>query len=384
METFINEFYDNPKNITNKEETIEIINNYKKQLLENKYLLYIADNEITNKLFIMFLFYYDMLVNEIDNNNKIHCGIDFEFNNNKIALMQINFVIENFRYIWIIDPTYYIGDKLDIINDKIFLNDRIYKVLHGSESLDIPYIYKYLLNNEKNKILKFTNKLIDTRFLCEYVRISLLVNGKCSIYDAMLYFGTINKNTYDELETNNKNMGPIYKIKWEINNLDDKIILYTINDVLNLNNLVNDIFKRILDVTPTYVRTYYYIMKIIRFVILERQHICDIINFIKNKVNKLNNNVSKFKDEQMTYDNIYHKIIDNCIINDDDDIIYISFIGYVDYIKKYYNYLLKYIVYCNFDNNLIVGDLYDVLKENGLDKIIDLLKLFDNHIKKLK
>lgn len=381
METIINNFYNNPKNITNKEETIEIIHNYKKQLLENKYLLYITNNDIIHKLFIMFLFYYDMLVNEVDNNNKIHCGIDFEFNDNIIALMQINFAVNNYRYIWIVDPTYYDKDKINIISDKIFLNDRVYKVLHGGESLDIPYIYKYLLHNDKNKILQFTKKLIDTRFLCEYVRISVLIKGKCSIYDAMIYFGTINKLTYDDLVNNNDNMGPVYKIKWDINNLDDSIIKYTLNDVLNLNVLVNDIFRRILDVTPTYVRTYYYIMKIVRFVILERQGVSDIVEFVKNKVGKLNNNMTMFNGKSMMYYNIYNMVIDNCVVNDGDDIVYISFIGENDYIRKYYNMLLRYVVYCELGNELVIEDLYDELDKYGFGKIVGLLKLFGAYVK---
>ncbi len=36
-------------------------------------------------------------------------------------------------------------------------------------SLDIPYMYNVMFNGDKDTILKFTNNVIDTRFLCDSI-----------------------------------------------------------------------------------------------------------------------------------------------------------------------------------------------------------------------
>ena len=92
----INNLFNNPKNINNNNTTeIEyLFNKYKKDIVENKYVLLIGDNEVTIKLFIIFLFYYDLIIRNVNTNTntnmnknkKFHVGIDLEFNLGKIAL----------------------------------------------------------------------------------------------------------------------------------------------------------------------------------------------------------------------------------------------------------------------------------------------------------
>jgi hypothetical protein len=380
----INNFYDNPSEITNKEEIQNILSHYKKEILEDNYILLITSTDIIKKLFIMFLFYYDVLLKE-SQKDRIHCGIDFEFDTGKdkqIALMQINFSVSNNNFIWIIDPKQYDQDKIIILNDKLLLNDKVYKVLHGSETMDIPYIYKFLLNNDKQKILKFTNKLIDTRFLCEYVRKSLVVNGKCSIYDAFLYFNTIDQTKYDALVKNNESMGPIQYVKWNIYKMNDKLIMYAVNDVLKLNTLAVDIFKKILVDTSTYVRTYYYIIKIIRFIMLERKGVTDIIEFCKDVTSPMNNKIIN----GIILLEHYNKIMDNCVLKEGDDKIYVNFIESNDYIRNMLKYLLKYVAFyviCKkygVNINMDVNILYNKLNEIYFNKITNLLKIFENYI----
>lgn len=398
MNDYINKFYNNPTEITDKEKVIKIIHHYKTQILENNYFLYIANNEIVVKLFILFLYYYDL---NLVKGKKNHCAIDYEFSTDrerKVALMQINFPGSNQNYLWIIDPKKYDKKKIGIINNLLLLNDKIYKVLHGSESLDIPYMYNILFDNNKSKIIKFTNKLIDTRFLCEYVRKSLGEEGRCSIYDAFLYFGTINKEKYDYLQKVNDKMGPIQYVNWEIEKLSDYHIKYAMYDVLNLVTLVYDIFEKILDHTPTYARTYYYIIKIIRFVILERKNVTDVLEFSKRTVNEMNNYIVDHNNDKSTLLDIYNNIIENCVLYENDDKIYVNFIETVSYIKGTFNFLLKYItfyvlsnkykVYKNknelMDNEINIGQLYAKINDINFKSLVKLLKIFEKYVENYK
>ena len=112
----------------------------------------------------------------------------FEFNSKVIALMQINFEEHNINknqiinsFIFIIYPPNLKDGVYNFFIKKILCNKNIYKILHGSDSLDIPDIY-YELIKDNELIIKFTNNLIDTRFLCEYNIIENNLDDKCKIY----------------------------------------------------------------------------------------------------------------------------------------------------------------------------------------------------------
>jgi hypothetical protein len=386
----INTLYKNPLITPQNIPTIEsLLSTNKTDTIDSKYQLFISNTPILNQLFIIFLNYFDYI-----SKPKSHCAIDFEFNNNSIALMQLNFG----QHIWIIDPNQFLNNQRDlsIINTKLLLNKKIYKILHGAESLDIPFIFKYLLNNKKKKILIFMSRFIDTRFLCEYVRLSKLQTGKCSIYDGMLYFNTISKSKYDELEKNNKAMGKIQYIKWDINNLKSPTIKYTYYDVLYLIDFLNNIYSTILSDTPELTRTYYYIIQVIRFVILTRQNIIPDFDILKKKVDEFNNYfIINKQNNQTKLSDIYNNIIQNCVISDDDKKVNISFILSVSYIKNPFSYLLKYIVYGVYNetyrlyrsknnvadiNSINLKNLNNSLRENNQLKILKLVNLFQEEL----
>jgi len=399
---YINNFYNNPTEITDTELVINTIHHYKKKLLENNYMLYIAENDTIVKLFVLFLFYYGTLVKEYkmhnqNSNKKIHCAIDYEFSTDKVrqvALMQINFSVNNHNYLWIIDPKKYDDSKIDIINNILLLNENIYKVLHGSESLDIPYMYDVLFKGDKQKIFQFTKKLVDTRFLCEYVRKSLGVEGKCSIYDAMLYFNTIDKNKYDELEKINNQMMPIQDVNWEINKMSSLHISYALHDVLRLITLIEDIYKKILTGTPLYVRTYYYIIKILRFVILERKNVTNVLEFVKNIVNPMNNYIVTINNNKNTLIEKFNQIMEECILEEGNDKIYVNHIESINYVRGTFNFLFKYVVFYVLNNKykvyknksdlmkekIDIDKLYGELDLIGFNKITNLLKIFEKYV----
>ena len=76
------------------------------------------------------------------------------------------------------------------------------KILHGSESLDIPYIFDKVLLNNKHDILLFLRTIIDTRFLC--------FDKKCSLYELLYSTKTINDKQY---QTNPNDLNYITLLK---------------------------------------------------------------------------------------------------------------------------------------------------------------------------
>lgn len=393
MDKYIIDFYDHPKKINQTQYKFieEILDNHKKELIEDKFILLIADSDIHIKLFILFLYYYTSLIKHTKEQHN-HIGIDLEFTIGIVALMQINFG----KYLWIIDPRKYEKDKLNIIAKKIFINSKIYKILHGADALDIPYIFSGLLDNDKDKILKFMNRFIDSRFLCEYVRTSLGEEGKCSIYDAMLYFGTITKEKYDELMKINEIMGPIQDVMWDINKLSSFHIKYAFYDVLHLIDFLKDIYKMILNKTPQNIRTYYYILEIIRFAILERKGITTVLEYVKNVINPLNNYLIKTKSGNQTLIKIYTDIMNNFIIHEEKGNIDLNFIDKINYVKGTWSFLLKYIVYqlCSkkfkvyktktelMTDTIDLEILYKEMEKIKMYKILKLLKLFEIDVNK--
>jgi len=355
------------------------------QQIENKYYLYVTNNDEIQKLFTIFIFYYLHKI-EINNQKKVHIAIDFEFNNQKVALMQLKLG----KYIWITNPNH---PDIKIFTKKILLNDKIYKIFHGAESLDLPYIFNDLLKNDSKKIFKFIKKYIDTRFLCEYVRHSLAESGRCSIYDAMLYFNIINQDKYKILERINKSLGPIQNTSWDINFLNDKKIKYAYYDVIYLDDLLFGIYDTILNQTPSYSRSYYYIIEIIRFVILERTEVTTILKIISPIVNQMNIYFVKINNETIRLVDIFDRL--HVVVEDGKGSLDIDFIKSNNYVRGIMNYLLKYITYCvigrdfeifinkkeTMSQYIEINILYNKLEEYGFMKMVKLLRLYEKGIK---
>ena len=137
-------------------------------------------------------------------------------------------------------------------------NNKIYKILHGSDSLDIPYTFNTFDNN-KDDILKFTSSLIDTKYLCEYHHIENNIEDKCKIKE-LLEHKVINQTQFDNLVKNEEKMGNISDIKIDINNISDELVKYSMYDVLFLKylylkfeNIDNDIYKHLIPELTRYI-----------------------------------------------------------------------------------------------------------------------------------
>jgi len=415
----IDTFIQDPKTIVKDINTVkDLLLRYTHSKIENDTVLFTCNDIEMTKLFIIFLeFILSVASDGIHANDpanekekakiksKIFAAIDYEFNQGKIALMQI--AID--RYIWLINPNIYVNDKniMNTINKLLFTNKKVYKVFHGSDSLDLPYVYNDVLYGDRDMIVKFTNKLVDTRFLCEYVRSSFDETGKCSIYDAMLYFKTIDQAKYDSLQQINKIMGPSQDVLWNLDSMSSYHIKYAYNDVLYLTQLFKDIYGKIHE-NPKYENTYKYIIQVIRLVILERKSVTDISVNSKQIVNTMNNYMIKFghttaNTTMLAYYNITTAGLvlsdpgDNKATGDNTQTIDMDFIESINYIKGALSIMLKHIfyfvvskkydIYVNktekFNIKIDIDDLMDNIENINMYRIVKLFELYRNHIEKI-
>uniref|UniRef100_A0A6C0C8G1 3'-5' exonuclease domain-containing protein n=1 Tax=viral metagenome TaxID=1070528 RepID=A0A6C0C8G1_9ZZZZ len=167
-----------------------------------------------------------------------YVGIDFEYTHHKIKLAQINFEhkSDDRSIIMIIGPTELEKVMLENFINMIMRNNHCKKILHGSDSLDYPYIRDEMLDKDESRIIEFTNSMVDTRFICEYYKLSRdeASDNKCSLYDAFVYFGVITQEKLDQFNTMVENMGHPNDRVWDIHNLSKAQELYVQYDVLFL------------------------------------------------------------------------------------------------------------------------------------------------------
>lgn len=260
--------------------------NYKDVLNNNNsnnvYAIISTDNIQNLKVFKVYLLFY--YLNLKFSAKEGYLGLDFEFNTKVVALMQINFEqinkdIFNTSLIFIFDPKQMRNNWNKFFVQKIICNEKCYKILHGSDSLDIPYVYNELLYNDPKFIIKFNKKFIDTKFLCEY-KYYLERNdlGKCKIYHVLKNDGIITENKYNELLENEKKMGPIYDIIININKLSKELKEYTFYDVLYLYYLVKS-YK--------VLNEYSLINDLTQFILLEKKSVTNNIPY--EEISKINN-----------------------------------------------------------------------------------------------
>ena len=370
------------------------------------YITTIADDEIKTKLFALYLiiYYFECQIRELifDSllNKRPHVGIDYEFNQRKIALMQINFEtvadenLETNSYIWLVNPGEFNDEINDMLINLLMTNQKIYKILHGPDSLDIPYMYDVMFKGDFDTIIKFTKKVLDTRFLCEYFRLSVSEEKKCSIYYALKYFDTITNDKMNELENIHDSMGPVQDIDWNIHKMSSFHIKYALYDVLFLKHYLLDIYRKIKKYTPQYSNSYKYVNSIIRFTFLERNDITKIIDYVKEIVNPMNNYLIKYRGKKITLVNIYNQVIENLSIP--EEAIDVNFLLTVGYIKKTLIFLFKFIVFYIVNKNYTVfinkneilkdkidiNIIYNKLKDSSFSRIIYLLNLIQNEVQK--
>lgn len=312
--------------------------NYKDELAGNKsdnyYLVYLTNNEDSFNILKVFLLFYYVNIRLFD--GKKYLGLDFEFNTKVVALMQINFEQINLdlfkqSFIFLFDPNQFSKNWKAILRDNILCYDNVYKILHGSDSLDTPFIYNELLEGDKDKIVKFNNYFIDTKFLCEYNYYSKdLPKGKCKIYYILQDIGVITEKKFKLILENEEKMGPIYDIIINVNTLSKHLIDYTLYDVLFLPYFVTK-FESILE-------EYEMIVKMIQIVFLDKKNIIEL--YPKDEINKMNNYIVFIK-KRYRLNDLFNKIIEQFKV----EYKYLKYILSINYLKSTILMILKFEFY---------------------------------------
>jgi hypothetical protein len=351
------------------------------------YDLIIVNNELTQKCFKLFiLFYY---INTLFIHKQHYIGIDFEFNSRKIALMQINFedTFVTYRdlnnYIFIIYPPQYDTKILNFFKKNILCNSHITKILHGSDSLDIPYMFYELFENNKKDIIKFTKTIVDTKYLCEcYNKEHNLTDNKCKIYEALKNMEVISSDKFDSLMKNDEDMGHIYEITIDINNLSRNLIFYAIYDVLFLKYLYGSYI--ISKSNKKYYTTI--IPEITQLVFLEKREITSIIKKYKVIGDSMNNYMTKNNKTNTRLNDMFDNIINNINI----DIIPLDLLLSINYFKSEITILLKYITYYIisqihiiyitstniFNDTLSISEIISDLEKLHCNSMVSIIKEF--------
>jgi hypothetical protein len=298
---------------------------------------------------------------EKNRNKMFYIGIDFEFNkvsreSRDVALMQINLEndISNDGMIFVLYPPD-LNDNKYLIS--LITNRNIIKILHGAESLDIPYMFDQLLITKEN-IDNFCNNFYDTKFLCDYMNLMKPVPSRCSIYYLLQSNNIITQKKFDELEKIEDKTGPIYLIHINIYKLNFDVLRYSLYDVLYLPELIKKFFK---------LNDIYY-----KNIIPE---ISCLVNKYKRNVEKefniLSDTINKF--------NIFY-IIDNgtkILIKDIWEMYFYTYyikMNEIHYFKFFFEIITKFIVYYN----LIIR--FKVYSSNNNYLTIRMNNIYDNKI----
>jgi hypothetical protein len=198
-----------------------------------------------------FLQYVQNLTSKSD---RIHAALDFEFdqmqNKHILALGQLVLTYyerssghnseqspKQFKTskAYLMDFRLFSRKDFSKFERDILTNPKVLKILHGSESLDLPALRKIMSSDSEFK--KLLSQMADTRFLCEAHHILLEKRGtrlkKCSIYDALKDTDVISNEEYQKLSSIKIN----YHKRWKIKKLSQKQITYAVADVLFLHNL---------------------------------------------------------------------------------------------------------------------------------------------------
>lgn len=354
-----------------------------------------VNDEYKIKLMLLYFIFFHYEAKHSEKN--LYAGIDFEFNQRKIALCQIGvFPFRKNKFIWVFDPKSLNTEQTNFLISYLFTSSFINKIVHGSDSLDIPYMFQELFMNNHDYIYSFVSKTIDTRFLCEYFKITIDAEKKCSIYDALMFFDVIDQKKYNELDIINKTMGPIQDVNWNVYNMSSYNLKYAVYDVLYLRLFLHNIIMKSKNDTPRHTRTYKFLPVITQFVYLDKWGIIDIVHRIKIIIDPLNNYFVKIDEESHTMINIFNGIIKGAKLNDKSIYIDLEHLLAVNYFKSSMTFLFKAIVYSLitlnytvhknkkeiFSDVIYIDDILLTLKKVHLDKLYDIVILFKKYTKK--
>tara|TARA_Y100000590_G_scaffold301774_1_gene340189 strand:+ start:117 stop:1169 length:1053 start_codon:yes stop_codon:yes gene_type:complete len=325
----------------------------------NDYNLILGDN--TKNLDKMIHYFKTFM--KID--DKKYVGIDFEFNrvNNErvIGLFQINLESPNTKTIFMFYPPDLSKKQLKVLKQLLYSENII---IHGGESLDMPYLFSEIFIKNKN-IIKFLKNVRDTKFMCEsYNYENNYTEYKCKIYFLLLQMKVIDKKQFDFLLKNEEDMGPIYKIFIDVKEMKKELVYYSAYDVLYL--------PRLIETFPDNNYYNFILPEITNIVIFAKQ-----LNFIDDNLlllNKFNNFFIIYKGNKLIFNDIYKQISDTINFKNLDKLLSSN------YFKKFFQMIFKFIIYIYITNNheyYINKDAKQNIKLSKLSKYIDIFNDFE-------
>ena len=373
------------------------------------YYLNISDKIEKNKYFHAFIIIYGL---ESLFNKHFYVGIDFEYTNKIIRMAQMNYEHRETpkSMIIFVNPTELDQDMMNNFIRLIMCNKSIRKILHGSDSLDIPYIYENMFQGDTVKIIKFTRGLLDTRFLCEYYKLSKSEpsDNKCSIYDAVKYFGQISDEQHKTLDDILNAMPPVNDIIWNIHKLSDSHIKYAYHDVIYLKYFYYQIISKAAGNVPDNMKhdiVFLYkniLTELTQFVYLERRGITFIMKTCEEEVNPINNYIVRGQDRSKNmklidvFKTIFSKIIVYKPYADIDKILTVNYfkalitviikkMTYTIISKKYRIYKDKFNVWDGRPDNKFVYEFLEKMEFYSLEKMFqEIEKVINMKIAALK
>lgn len=277
---------------------------------DREYTALIVRNNKDRKLFITYCWGFAQEAGDrVKNKEKVYVSIDYEFNQRKIALMQINFERNGTSHMWALNPTELEGGDKKKMLAYLMTNQNIIKILHGADSLDMPYMFDHMFRGDKKTAVKFISRVIDTRFLCEF---SMAVRDKeirCNIYNSLVQHGVITEEKRDALIKIHDDMGPVQYISWNIYTMSESNILYAMYDVLFLKRFVERVTAVMEDEAPNHANALKLINKIYSFVITERRGVRNVIEFIKEKTNHMHNYMVSIRGQKWKLIDLYNRFM---------------------------------------------------------------------------
>jgi hypothetical protein len=236
--------------------------------------------------------------------------------------------------------------------------------------------------------------------MCEYNKIidsndklkNRDINKKCSIYDALLYFDVINKNTYNELLSINKSMESSTKSNkvddnkyvWDVNKMNEKQLRYAIYDVFYFMDFYTNIMKKSdsgIILIPIFTR----------LVFMEKWGITNLLVTMKTDVDIVNNYIVKYNNKNYTLIQIFNDINgDKIKVEIAGKNISVQDLLEINYFKSTIMIILKYVVYyiimndydvfmtktTLFEGDFQLDDVYTTFKTLQIPELRKFITLF--------
>lgn len=120
-----------------------------------------------------------------------------------------------------------------LLIQRIVANPSVVKVLHGAESLDIPYICQGLLRNDRGLIVRFFAGFQDTLYGCELLRHGRPGIG-CNLYALLDALNVVSPRALQQLRDNERTLGALWKKRIDVRRLTPELVTYAIHDVVFL------------------------------------------------------------------------------------------------------------------------------------------------------